>query len=133
MPRKILIVEDAETVLLAYREYLKSSPVEVLTAVTLLQALDVVDANPDLALIAVDGCFPRDVGESDKPEPGQRCSGEKFIVNCRLQVPIIACSSESSLNERMLAIGATHASTKGRPLLRLICDLLAIPHVTSED
>jgi len=133
MPRKILIIEDAETVVEGYKAYLASSPVEILTAATLLSALEILKANPDVELIAVDGCFPRDVGESDVPEPGRACSGEKFIVNARFKGPIIACSSDDFFNRKMRAIGATHVASKGRPVLRLICELLGIPHVTKAD
>lgn len=132
MPPKILIIEDAETVLQGYQAYLASSPVEVLTAVTLLDALEVYEANRDVVLIAVDGLFPRAAGESDVPEPGMRTSGEKFILNVDFKGPIIACSSEDVVNERMRSAGATHTSQKGKPLLRLICDLLAIPRVTHD-
>jgi len=131
MPRKILIVEDAELVLEGYHAYLDAH-LQVLTATTLLEALDVFEANPDVELIAVDGLFPRDVGESDQPEQGMRCSGEKFILNIRYVGPVIACSSLEILNERMCALGATHASQKGRPLLKLICELLSLPPVVKD-
>lgn len=132
MPPKILIIEDEETLLQGYQAYLASSPVEVLTAATLLDALEVFEANRDVVLIAVDGLFPHSVGESAVPEEGMPCSGVKFIVNVDFTGPIIACSSEDSLNERMRAAGATHVCRKGKPLLCLICDLLAIPRVTKD-
>lgn len=131
MQRKILIVEDATLVLEAYHAYLDPH-LQVLTASTLLEALDVFEANTDVELIAVDGLFPHDVGESDMPEPGMRCSGEKFILNIRYAGPVIGCSSEPSLNQRMCAAGATHASEKGRPLLKLICQLLSLPPVVKD-
>jgi len=128
MPRKILIVEDAQLVLEGYHAYLDAH-VQVLTATTLLAALDVFEANPDVELIAVDGLFPHDVGESDKPEQGMPCCGVKFILNIDYAGPVIANSSEDSLNEKMRAAGATHVCQKGPPLLRLICQLLSIPSV----
>lgn len=131
MPRKILIVEDAETVLEAYHAYLDPH-LQVLTATTLLDALEVFEANPDVDLIAVDGLFPRAAGESDVPERGMRCSGEKFIVNIRYAGPVIGCSSEDGINQRMRAAGATHVCGKGRDLLRLICELLSIPPVVKD-
>lgn len=131
MPRKILIVEDAEMVLEAYHAYLDDH-LQVLTASTLLDALEVFEANTDVELIAVDGLFPRAAGESDMPEPGMRCSGERFILNIDFQGPIIGCSSEDSINQRMRAAGATHASEKGRALLRLICQLLSLPPVVKD-
>jgi DNA-binding response OmpR family regulator len=131
MPRKILIIEDAELLLEGYHAYLDAH-LQVLTATTLLDALDVFEANTDVELIAVDGLFPRAAGESDVPEQGMRSSGERFIVNIRYAGPIIACSSEDSLNQRMRATGATHVSMKGRPLLKLICELLVIPSVVQD-
>lgn len=124
MPRKILIVEDEMLLLEAYRDMLKDLDLEILTAVTLLEALDLFEANPDVALIAVDGCFPRAAGESPYPEPGRSCSGEKLIVNARFRGPIVACSSEGGFNQRMLSAGATHSSDK-LGLCRLIRQILS--------
>lgn len=127
MGHKILIIEDETVVLEAYRRVLEDEGLTVLTATTLLEALDLVEAHPDIALVAVDGCFPRAEGESPYPEPGRPCSGEKFIVNARFKGPIIACSSEESFNRRMRSAGATHVSVKGRALCALIRTLLGLP------
>lgn len=131
MPRKILIVEDAEIVLKAYQDELADTGLEILTAVTLLQALDVYEANLDVELIAVDGLFPHDVGGDPVPEQGRVCAGVKFIANARFHGTIVACSSEESLNTRMLEAGATHASVKGRPLCHLIRKILGLPPASS--
>lgn len=125
--RKILIVEDETLLVEAYRTALEDLDLEILSASTLMEALDVFEANPEVVLVAVDGCFPRDAGESPYPEPGRACSGEKFIVNARYRGEIIACSSEPSLSRRMVAAGATRACEKGRPLCQLIRQLLSGP------
>lgn len=132
MPRKILIIEDEPLVLEAYRDALSDADLSVLTAETLLEALAVMETNPDIALVALDGCFPRDVGEDPVPEPGRPCSGEKLIANSpRFQGLIIACSSEAVLNRRMRTEGATHESAKGDALCRLIRKLLGLPPAPS--
>lgn len=127
MARKILIVEDEAPLLIGYREALADTGLEVLTASTLLDALDVFDANPDVELIALDALFPRAEGESPIPEHGRVCSGEKFIANARYRGTIIACSSEPSLNRRLVAAGAKHSSGKGLELCALIRKLLGLP------
>jgi hypothetical protein len=126
MPRKILLIEDEIVLYEAYKTALADVPdLEILTASTLLDALDILEANPDVVLIAVDGCFPRAEGESPYPEPGRACSGEKFIVNARYRGPILACSSEPSLNDRMIRAGATQVGGKGRALCDAIRAILA--------
>lgn len=129
MSRKILIIEDETLLVEAYRTALADAGLEILTASTLLEALEVFEAHPDVALIAVDGCFPRDAGESPYPEPGRACSGEKFIAIARYRGPILACSSEASLNARMVAVGGAQAFAceKGRAVCRKIRELLAAP------
>ena len=129
MPRKILIVEDEALLLEAYRKTLEDLDLEIRAASTLLEALEVYGANPDVALIAVDGCFPRAAGESPYPAPGRACSGEKFIAIARYRGPILACSSEASLNARMVAVGGAQAFAceKGRAVCRKIRELLAAP------
>jgi CheY-like chemotaxis protein len=127
MPRKILIIEDEALLLKAYCRTLEDLGLEILTASTLLDALEILKANPDVELIAVDGCFPRAAGEDPYPEPGYACSGEKFIANARYRGPILACSSEASLNARMVMAGATFACEKGRAVCQKIRELLAAP------
>jgi CheY-like chemotaxis protein len=125
MRRKILIVEDATLVVDAYLALLAGDDLEILTAATLLGALDLIEAHPDVALVVLDGLFPRDEGESPYPEPGRACSGEKFLANARYRGPIIACSSEPSVNERLLRSGATRAVQKGRDVVAAIRETLA--------
>ena len=56
----------------------------------------------------------------------------KFILNAEFTGPIIACSSESGFNERMIKAGATRACQKGYPLCQMIREcLLAPPAVES--
>lgn len=125
--RKILMIEDEVPLLEAYQKNLEDVGLEILTATTLVDALEILDANPDIRLIAVDGCFPRAAGESATPEPGRLCSGEKFIANSRYHGPIIACSSEAHLNQKMKVMGATHVSGKGHALCNLIRQILSLP------
>jgi CheY-like chemotaxis protein len=130
MTRKILIIEDEKDLLAAYQKNLEASGLTVLMATNLLDALESLEANPDIRLIAVDGCFPRTEGENATPEPGRLCSGEKFIANSRYHGPIIACSSEETFNKRMVSAGATHSSGKGHLLCNLIRQILNLPAVT---
>lgn len=126
MPPRILIVEDAEYLLEAYRAALEhDGACDVVGATTLLEAIAAVEADPAFEAIAVDGCFPHDAGDEPNPEPGRACNGEKFILWLRRHYagPIIACSSEPKFNDRMIECGATRAAGKGSG----VCDaLLAI-------
>ncbi len=124
---KILIVEDDVSALEYYGLALEGH-CTVLQAASLLEARDALKANPDVALIAVDGCFPKIPGGSPYPETGRSCSGEKFIAGIRLPgVPIIACSSDPALNRKMQTVGATHTSAKCHALQALVLKLLALP------
>lgn len=125
MRRKILIVEDATLVVEAYLALLAGEDLEILTAATLLGALDLIRAHPDVALVVLDGLFPRADGESPYPDQGMPCSGEKFLAGARYRGPVIACSSEPSLNERLLRCGATRAVQKGRDVVAAIRETLA--------
>lgn len=129
--RKIMIVEDERLLLQAYREALKDLGVEILTASTLLEALELFEANRDVALIALDGCFPRAEGESPYPDAGMKSSGEKFVLNIDYAGPVIACSSDALISRRMVEAGATQACEKGRPLCVLIREILAAAPVSS--
>ena len=125
MPRKILIVEDETTLLEAYRAALADSGIEIVGAATVIEAMRVVENDGPFDAIAVDGCFPYDVGGEPYPERGRACNGEKLVGWLRgrrvgYAGPILACSSMPELNDKMVQCGATSGPGKGRAL----CDAI---------
>lgn len=122
---KILIVEDETSLLEAYRARLSDARFELIGAATLVEAMEAVGSAGPFDAIAVDGCFPYDAGGDPYPERGRACNGEKFVgwlrgPRVRYAGPILACSSMSELNDKMLRCGATSGPGKGIPL----CDAI---------
>ncbi|HTK59869.1 MAG TPA: hypothetical protein VL283_01555 [Candidatus Baltobacteraceae bacterium] len=120
MPKKILIVEDETSLLEAYRARIvvDGLPLDVSTAETLVDAVCAIEEDGPFEAIVVDGCFPHHAGADHLPEPGRACNGEKFVLWLRgsrvgYAGPIIACSSISEFNDKMVAAGATRAAVKG--------------------
>jgi two-component system, cell cycle sensor histidine kinase and response regulator CckA len=57
--RKILVIDDDETLVIHYRDLLTPYGFEILTALNGEQAMPLVDANPDLQLVILDLSMPR--------------------------------------------------------------------------
>ncbi len=126
MPHRILIVEDEPLVLEAYRAKLcHDGAFELVTAETLDDAIRAVEEHGPFEAIVVDGCFPHHAGADPFPERGRACNGEKLVRWLRRRAgyegPILACSSSSEFNDKMVAGGATRAVVKGYG----VCDAFA--------
>ncbi len=121
---KILIIEDSAEHVLGYRDMFAAAGIDLLVATTLVEALRVFEEDSDIAAVFVDGFFPRAPGESHIPERGRKCNGVLFLINADHRCPMIACSSEDSVNRQMLAVGATETCKKGTAILARAQELL---------
>ncbi len=106
----ILVVEDDRILQELYLERFTSSDLQVLQAFDGMQAVDIVAAHPEIALVVLDIMIPRlsgyDVLSRLRREPATK------------QLPIICVSALGDLDDkaRALQLGATDYVTKGEML-----------------
>ena len=107
MRKKILIVEDDETVQLAWKRLLLSvTPLEeVIQALSIEEAEKAFNDNPDLSLIAVDACVPG-------TEPNTMNMVLKFRKT--FTGPMIAISGRDDFNQILMSAGCDHETGKGK-------------------
>lgn len=100
----IFIVEDNTDTVEAYIEVLRGSAV-VIAATTVPEAEAVIASGVPFAAVLMDGCL---TGRDLETEPLVRSLRESGFTG-----PIIATSSRSEYQERLLAAGCDHAFDKG--------------------
>jgi len=102
---KVLVVEDRDGCFTMIKSKLKlNGPIEVLRAVTLKEAADFFQSNPDIDLIIIDACVQSEF-------PNTMPLVKKIITSGYIK-PIIACSSVLFYREELINAGATHQANK---------------------
>ena len=103
---KILIVEDDETVQLAWKGLLLATTLlEVIQAFSIEEAEKVFNENSDLSAIAVEACVPG-------TEPNTMNMVLKFRKT--FTGPMIAISGRDDFNQILMSAGCDHETGKGK-------------------
>ena len=106
MRKKILIVEDDETVQLAWKGLLLATTLlEVIQAFSIEEAEKVFNENSDLSAIAVDACVPG-------TEPNTIDMVRQFRKT--FTGPMIAVSNWDNFNKILMSAGCNYKTEKGK-------------------
>ena len=102
MLKKILAVEDLQHKQDEWRSALNGR-VDFLSALTIKEAIELFDNNPDVDVVVMDACVP---GDTPTTQGLIRKIRETF------KGPMIACSSDSSYRRLLMSCGCDHQALK---------------------
>lgn len=116
---RVLIVEDKEEVQARYKGYLPE--LEIVSALTIPDALQAFEDNPNFDAIVMDACVPGDTPNTIS-----------LVMHFRdtYEGPMIAASSEESYRIRLMKAGCDHESNKDdlpQNLLQVLSDKRRLP------
>lgn len=116
MTVKVLLLDD-DNLIQAEWAFRLPAEVQALSAFDIEDAERYVRENPDIALIAVDGCVP-----------GNHLNTLPFVREARqaFRGPMVAVSSNPDFRFELLAAGCDYACEKSA-LPEKICELLGLP------